>query len=445
MKQARDERPTAIVVGGGWSGMSAAWKLLRMGYSVAIYDDGASLGGRSASASLAGRSVCLGGKNIGHRYTRFREFARAFDEDDYVHFGISSSRIENGRVVPVDGNRRIRAISRYLRHSRFEDIGKLMRLYRAIRRSAPNSFLGGSAFADEAGPDDVRLSSAFSPYIVENLVRPMTVRMNGAEPAETYLGNFGTNLSLVLDSFEQIRGGFDALFEGFSRVVDVNLGHRVEELIMAHNAVHGIISRDSDGNRREIPADAIVLAVPAFTAAELLKPSRPKLSALLREVRYFPVGVLVVEYDRDVFPSDRRALVFPKESVISNAGAYGIEELNVVRYTFSGIAARDYLASEPSVEELILTAERVLDPYVPVRAANKRASVSRTWEHGLCAYGPSYGKRLEAIRGAILGIDGFGIAGDFMRGASLEACFQSGSEAAEAATFVSAGSGMGRS
>ena len=434
MIESREKRPSAIVVGGGWSGISAAWKLVREGFAVAIYDDGTTLGGRSASETLRGRSVCLGGKNIGRRYSLFREFARAFDVEAYEHFGISSSRIDGGRVVPVDGHRRVRAIARYLRHARLGDVRQFARLQRAIKDHRSNSFLGGLAFAEAAGPDDIRLSSAFSPYVVDNLIRPMTVRMNGAEPAETYLGNFGTNLSLILDSFEQLTGGFDALFERFSRVVDVHLGHTVDELRIAGNSVSGIVARDSDGSRHDVDADLVVLAVPARAAARLLGPGQPKLGGVLREVRYFPVGVLVVDYDRDVFPVDRRALVFPKESVISNAGAYGLDELNVVRYTFSGAEARNYLDSSPSAEDLLQTPESALDPYVPVRGARARGSVARMWSHGLCAYGPSHGKRLELIHRAVADIRGLGLAGDYMRGASLEACFQAGSEAAEAAT-----------
>lgn len=89
------------VVGGGWSGISAAWRLHQAGAHVTLYDEGLALGGRSTSAKLGSKTVTLGGKNIGTKYELFREFASAQGAEEFEHFGINSARVEDGQIRSV--------------------------------------------------------------------------------------------------------------------------------------------------------------------------------------------------------------------------------------------------------------------------------------------------------------------------------------------------------
>lgn len=58
-------RPTALVVGGGWSGFGAAWQLLRLGFEVQLLDASDSPGGLSAGwRTASGRAVEVGIKGF---------------------------------------------------------------------------------------------------------------------------------------------------------------------------------------------------------------------------------------------------------------------------------------------------------------------------------------------------------------------------------------------
>ena len=99
-----------LVIGGGASGMAAADFLRQANQPVELLEQGASLGGRIAPGELEGDPVDLGGKNIGHRYHLFREFARRHGDPSFEHFGINSSRVgPDGRLTTVDSARRWRS------------------------------------------------------------------------------------------------------------------------------------------------------------------------------------------------------------------------------------------------------------------------------------------------------------------------------------------------
>jgi oxygen-dependent protoporphyrinogen oxidase len=428
-------QPSVAVVGGGWSGIAAAWYLQRSGARVVLFDQGDRLGGRSASAQLGSRAVTLGGKNIGSRYHHFRAFARALAVDDFEHFGLNSSRIEDGRVRTVDSRSRVTAALGYLRRTPATDALRLLRMAGQVRAEETNRFLGAPTFTGLARrTGDPALAECFGPYLRASLIRPMTVRMNGAEPDEIHLGTFGTNLGMLLDSFDQLRCGFEPLFAAFRVVVPVRLGTRVQRLLVDGDRVVGLAAAGPGGEPRDHAFDAVVVALPAPDAAALLAPVRGDLADVLREVRYFPAAVAVAEYARPVFSERMRALVFPADSPLSNAGAYGIDDRHIVRYTFSGRAARPCLDTDPSAETLLDLAEARLGRHVPVNRADRREVVSHRWRHALCGYGRLHAERIDRLDRLATRLPGLVFTGDYLRGASIEACFRASQERVAALT-----------
>jgi len=369
--------------------------------------------------------VTFGGKNIGAKYGMFRAFVAALGVQDFEHFGINSSRVEDGKIRTVDGNARLRAIRGFLRHSSPPDIWRMVKYIRLIRVDEDNRFLGGPGFTGLAAKEDKTLDRVFGRYLRAQLVRSLTVRMNGAEPDETYIGNFGTNLGMVMDRFDQLSGGFEPVYERFRELVDVHLQHSVDRINIKAGQVTGITTSTTDGVTTDIDADVVVIAVPSWDAAALLSPNSETLAAALREITYFPVAVALAEYEKDVFSETVRALVFPPESALSNAGAYGVDERQIVRYTFSGRSARRLLSDNPPTDKLIDAAEKELDPYIPVSGIPRLNVSSASWERGLCAYGKDHAERLGRIGQDVKEIQGVALSGDYLLGASIEACFRS--------------------
>ena len=419
-------QPLSIaVVGGGAAGLAAAYYLRRQGHRVELIERSPYLGGRMATATLGTRKIALGGKNIGRRYALFREFVRDMGDQPFEYFGLNSSRIRDGRIVTLDGERRWAGVLRVLRTCTLRDVLRAAPMVAAIRRDRRNAFLGGPFFtALDARHGNDSPASYFSRSFCEQVVRPMSVRMNGAEPSQIALGNFGTNLCMIFDTYEQLRDGFDPLFERFAQTGPLRLGSTVESLIVRGGRVVGVRVRNESGVD-ELHYDQVVIAMPARHAAALLRPHSAELAALLGSVNYFPVGVVVAEYDRPIFNRDVRALVFPDDQPLSNAGVYGLEDRHIVRYTFSGGAAQAMLENEPGAERMLDEAERILARYIPVSRRERVSFVGKVMPVGLCAYTRGHAQFANGIEGALRRLPGLELTGDYMQGASIEACFRS--------------------
>jgi protoporphyrinogen/coproporphyrinogen III oxidase len=424
--------PRVAVVGGGVSGISTAWYLRSTGAQVELIERAETLGGRIGLDRLGDESIELGGKNIGRRYRLFREFTRECGDPAYRYFGLNTSTVRAGRVVTLDARNRLTGIWRTMSGATFSDLKLFGRLLLAVRSHDANGFLGAPYFRRLGEIHDSEpLSRHFGRAFCESILRPLLVRTNAAEPDEVYLGNLGTNLRMLLDDYDQLEAGFAPLFAEFMRHVPVRLATTALEICVDPQRVTGLRLRGPDGERVEA-YDAVVLALPAPASAQLLRGLLDRAASLLLGIRYFPVATAVVSYSRDIFSPELRALRFDEGSSLSNAGAFAPARLNVVRYTFSGRAARGQLSTVTDLDELIASGEHQLARYIPVSSGERVASAARIWHEGLCAYAPRQHRLREQLQSELASIRGLFLTGDYTRGASLEACFRAGRETAAA-------------
>lgn len=423
------------VIGGGISGIASAYYLLQQEVTVDIFESETRIGGRAGSDLLQKRLVDFGGKNIGRNYRRFREFARAFGDPEFEYFGVNTSQLVNGRIVSI--SREGSAWLNILKIIRLCGLKKgITRLYPHIQ-TILNDQSQGVLCSDyfrmlSENFDHLTLDRYLNQHCIDNVIRPITIRMNGAEPEECYPGNFGSNLALVLDSFEQLTVGMYDLLDTFvvSHRKDSSLriltGHRVTSIAKDRdkfriNYLHGATSGTESYDR-------VISALPAHSLAELLQNEIPEASKLLNQICYFPVSVAIVKYRDEVFPKKRRAMVFDRNSPLSNAGAYGLNDLDIVRYTFSGKASRAAISEHSTPEEVISLGEKTASPYFNIKDNPKEAFVFRYFSKGLCAYSPKHHLLLEEIDRLVNRLSGFGTTGDYRRGASIEACFRAAKE-----------------
>jgi oxygen-dependent protoporphyrinogen oxidase len=441
---AHDGSARVAVVGGGISGMAAAFHLTRAGCSVEVIEREGTLGGRLGAGRLGEREVMLGGKNIGRRYRSFRGFTAALGRNPYETFGINASRVVDGEVVTLDSTRRVRSARNLVRAGALRDLLRLGQLAAQVRRQEGNRYLGSPLSAALGRRyDHAPLSAHFGSEVVGHLLRPMGIRTNGAEPDELYLGGFTTNIGLLMDTYDQLRSGIQPALEAFAQRVPVRLHSHVESLTLRDGQVTGLriatggATASQDATVSEQSYDAVVIATPALPAAEILSTVQPALAGRLAEVSYFPGTVVLVEYDRPVFTPAVRALAMD-DGPCSNAGSYGMADRHIVRYTFSGREARvahtpngqAQLQSDAQLEQWLLAAEERLGRHVPVAGAQRVGSVMAHWDTAYCGYVPRHGEFLGQVQSGLQELGGLALAGDYLRGSSIEACFRSGTEAA---------------
>ena len=416
-----------IVVGGGASGLATAYFLRQRGLPAIVVEREGTLGGRMGTVRLGNRWLDCGGKNIGHRYTLFREFAASLGSHPLERFGLNSSQAIDGRLRTFDAGARWRGLARFGRGTSCGDLARFGRLLWRVKAEDDAGYLGSAlARTLSARHDDRPASAYFSPSFCQRILRPMTVRMNGAEPDEVHLGTLPSNVRMLLDTYDQFTNGLAPLLDAAHQAYDVRLNTETEELLVARGRVVGVRVRHANGRSEEIEGAGVILATTAHAAAALTAPALPRLGEQLWTVAYYPVTLLLAEYERPVFSSQVRAIVFDGTEPLSNAGAYGVNDLHLVRYTFSGRAFRQ-LPAELAPRELLERAECALARYVPLHGNTLLRFVVRRFNPGLCAYTARHDRFLDRIGEALGSVSGLHLTGDYIQGASIEACFRAAS------------------
>jgi protoporphyrinogen/coproporphyrinogen III oxidase len=417
-----------IIVGGGASGLAVAFFLKQLGIDAVIVERDSTLGGRMGTVRLGDRSLDCGGKNIGKKYKLFRQFAASIGTYPFEYFGLNSSQVIDGKIKTFEARARWRTLVDLTRGVAAKDMLRFGHLVWRVKADESAGYLGSTVSRRLATRfDDRPASQHFSSEFCRRLLRPMSVRMNGAEPDEIYVGNLGSNVRMILDTYEQFEQGLAPLLHDVQQRYDVRLNVAAESLLVKSGRVCGVRVRSADGTTTDVQGSGVILATPAPISAALTEPVLPTLAGLLRTVAYYPVTLIVAEYDRPIFTSSVRAFVFGDEEAVSNAGAYGINDLNLVRYTFSGRTARKFAANEWDADRLLKAGEDALAKYVPLNAAWRRRFVARRFSPGLCAYTPHHGRFLDRVTQELKTVPGLYLTGDYLQGASIEACFRAAS------------------
>jgi len=424
---------SVAVIGGGVSGIAAAYYLLKNGYEVDLYETAHHLGGRMGSEEMNGRWFDFGGKNIGRKYTLLREFLREMGGNSFEYFGFNSSQVIGGRIVRFNKEKsRLFNLYKVISFSGLSGIARLYPCVSAVRKDYTQGALNTPFFNRIAAARDRQpLSAYFNRKCVNHVLRPITVRMNGAEPDECYFGNFGSNIALVLDSYEQLSGGMYGTvrrFSSFFPSLKVYAGHTVEAVSKEDVSGRLFIDYRHEGIHGRRSYKKVVSALPAVQLRSLIQPAFPDIANLLGQVVYYPVAVAIAQYRDQVFSDDQRAMVFDHSSPLSNAGAYGINDLNIVRYTFSGKTARSLIHEDALPEEVLSMGEKIIEPYFNIAKNSRSSFLYKHLAPGLCAYSPYHYRFLDKLDSLIQPVTGLYLTGDYRRGASLEACFRAAAE-----------------
>ena len=420
-----DVSDRVAVIGGGVSGMAAAHYLSQAGCAVDLYEASDQLGGRVGVGQFNQEEVCFGGKNIGFEYSEFRDFLARYGDPDYDYFGINSARLERGAVQAFNSQNKLKSLQTIASAATSRDMWRLLKAAKAVKAERQNGDTAGLYFK---GLKAVTLTDYFSPRFVEKIIRPLTVRMNGAEPTHISLENFGTHLQMLLDEYEQLNTPLSEVFSSFKKAENINI--KLNQQVISIKTVNYNFIVVSN-NQAETYKNLIV-ALPALVAAPLIRAINPTVQDALKRVRYFPVGVVLAEYEQDVFGADIRALVLGPDSPISNIGAYSATQLNRVRYTFSGEMAAEILHENLEEADLLALAEETTAPYFNINGNKCTNFALRYWPQGLCGYTEHEFSFQTDLSKALEATPNLYLTGDYRKGASIENCFRASKACVEA-------------
>lgn len=441
------------VVGGGITGLAAAYELTRWRAHVALFEASDRLGGKILSTPFAGRIVDEAADAFLARVPWAVELC---DElglradlvspaqlAAYVWWDGALRRLPAGLVlgVPTDldalaasgivspaGVQRAEADLDVVDDERHEDesVGSLVRrrLGDEVMDRLVDPLLGGI----NAGNADHLSLAAGAPQLAAAAAEARGGSLIAALRSPRTPPNDGP-------VFFTLPGGVGGLVDALgarigSAGASVALGHEV-----------GAIARDGNGWAVDgEPFDAAVLATPAPAAATLLAPIAPAASDVLRGIAYASVVLVTLAYPADAVdrPLDASGFLVPRGSgLLLTACSWATSKWSHLDRGDGTVVVR---ASAGRIDDE--RARTLDDGSVVRRLASELANtmgirrdptgvrVSR-WPRSLPQYAPGHLDRVAAVDRAVAeAAPGLAVAGAALRGLGVAACINQGREAA---------------
>jgi protoporphyrinogen/coproporphyrinogen III oxidase len=216
---------------------------------------------------------------------------------------------------------------------------------------------------------------------------------------------------------------------------EIRTGVRVTSLVSSN----GGYRLDSPGSTLE--ASGVVLAVPAYSAAEILREAAPDAAQLLAGIRYASVGSVALAYPPGSvdLPSTGSGILVPRSEHVGIAACTWFSSKwphlappdgRVILRCFLGRAGR-HPALDLADDDLAAWAHAETKRIIRVRAAPLAHHVA-SWEQGLPQFDVGHPERVGRIESALRFLPRVVVTGAAYRGTGVTDCVRWASAAAEA-------------
>lgn len=424
------------VVGGGITGLAAAYAARRAGADVTLLEASARLGGRIEATEVGGVRVEAGPDAFLARVPEAVDLARAVGLSDELVAPAATEALvwSRGALRPLPKDVLLGVPAGVLGVARSGLLSG-----RGLLRAGLDVVARRSQWSGDASVAEV-VGRRFGPEVVERLVDPLVGGINAGDTrvlsaeavAPQVVAAARAHRSLLVGArrtragagadgpvFLTVRSGLSALVDRLAVGVDVRLGafaHSLDEL-----------------------GDRVVLALPASGAAELVERRSPEAAAELRAIRTASVAIVLLAYPGDGFarPLHASGFVVPRvEGRLVTACSFGTAKWP--HWSAPGVVVlrasvgRDGDDRFTSLDDEGLVA-RVHDELVEMVGVQARPmdAVVRRWPDAFPQYDVGHLARVERIE-SLLARDAPGVvvAGASYRGLGLPACIRQGRAAA---------------
>jgi len=235
---------------------------------------------------------------------------------------------------------------------------------------------------------------------------------------------------------------FTSVKNGMQQMVDALLA-RIPRTAQRLNARIEAVTPESGkwlvvgAGRRTEEFDAVVMATPAYVAAELISSANEELQDELNAIRYSSSVTVILGYDqktRVALPSGFGFLVPRSENRRILAATFvhnkfshrAPEDRSLVRCFLGG--TRDEGILQNSEDEVQVIVRRELEQILGIRAEPLFVRIYK-WKKAMAQYDVGHGARVKRIRELLGGMQGLALAGNAYGGIGVPDCVCSGSEA----------------
>ncbi len=462
------ENPHILVVGGGISGLTAAYQLQRLArqsqthFKITLVESDRRLGGKILTDRTDNMVIEAGPDSFLSSKPAALELCRELGIEDSVigttETGGGTYILRRGRLEPLPEGITMLVPTKFkplLASRLLSPLGKLrmsLDFFIPPRRDADDESvghfvrrrLGREAFERMAQPilsgiyagDADRLSLAATfPRLRDTELKhgSLTKGMLAQRKQAAAKPQPGPKRSAFLSLRDGLGQLTDALEEALTDV-DVLLGTEVTALDRLDDGRYEV----SLSAGRSLMVDGIVLAVPAYAAGQMLGTLEPSVASLLSHIPYVSTATVTLAYHAgDVTGSAAgRGFVIPRVEnreltavtwVTQKFSHRAPDGVALVR-AFVGRAGREE-AVELSDDDLLRLVRRELDEILGIGADPIDARIYR-WRRALPQYVLGHLERLEEIDERMASMPNIQLAGAAYRGVGIPDCIQSGRSAA---------------
>jgi oxygen-dependent protoporphyrinogen oxidase len=240
---------------------------------------------------------------------------------------------------------------------------------------------------------------------------------------------------------------FMTLRGGLTELVDTLIDQLTGKLITGQSVTQ--IDYTPDGstpyqlqldNGQALTASRVIMATPAYTAANLLEPHSPSLAKKLRTIRYISTATVSLAFKREEIdhPLNGFGFVVPKSEPcqlmactwVSTKFNHRAPDNRVLLRVFVGGYKREALVDLPD-DELVSLVKRELANLMGITATPTRTEIYR-WPHGNAQYDVEHLDRVADIEAlAADNLPGLYFTGSAFRGVGIPDCIHQGQLTAE--------------
>ncbi|MGC2499712.1 MAG: protoporphyrinogen oxidase, partial [Acidobacteriaceae bacterium] len=187
--------------------------------------------------------------------------------------------------------------------------------------------------------------------------------------------------------------------------------------------------------------DALILALPAWTAGGLLRPTHRTLGEALQGVPYSSSITVTLGYQRDdlcnlplgfgyLVPTSENRRMLACTFVHNKFAGRTPADKGVLR-CFLGGSGNDALLDQTDAD-LTAIVEQELAEVLDLRAKPNFVRIAR-WRQSMAQYGVGHLERMQRVREAVASLPGLALAGNAYEGIGVPDCIRTGQQAAESA------------
>lgn len=427
---------SAIVVGAGLSGLTAAYRLQQGGAGVVVLESGARPGGRVQTESHGDYLIDTGPDALTAGYASYLRLVEDLGlADRLVDTSAVIGLVRGGRLIDLDPAKPLRlpftpALSM---KAKLRLIAGLVKLRAAIK-NVDSYDMGRSAALDD--PDVTAHDFAvrhFGAEVAEYLIDPMMRLTVGSGAREASSVNVLGALGAWSGTLRNVRGGLASVPDALASRLDVRYGATATRIDETPNGV--TVSYTDGHGAHELSADHCVIGAMYHRATEMWPPlsaAAPEFGDKLRNVRLisislgyrvatnsraYPVLVPTVEFPEAL-------LIFLQHNKSADRAPHGHSLVTI--YTDTTVTDRflDYTDAQ-----LQTWAAGVVEQICPELAGHRELGVVTRWPYAGYLADPGFWRRVSALKRALP--DGpVHVAGDLFGAGSMESAARWGEDAA---------------